>query len=192
MLCLVTERNQVLQKLIVARLVKVFNEFYWAAKFINVFTIFHLWSQSRARYIQSETCTIISGDETPCNEFRVNRYFWAASLLGLFYLEDGGGMFLRNIGWHSTDYKASLWSLRNLNPLFSLSCRDIPIFTLSIKGFHPQGCSPGNVGPPGTSARRVNILGTFFSKHHFICNLYIYIQQIGVRIGCYGLGKGSH
>jgi hypothetical protein len=28
----------------------------------------------------------------------------------------------------------------------------------------------------------------------FICNLYIYkyIQQIGVRIGCYGLGRGTH
>jgi hypothetical protein len=31
-----------------------------------------------------------------------------------------------------------------------------------------------------------------FLKPHFICNLYVYIQQIGVRIGCYGLGKGSH
>jgi hypothetical protein len=31
-----------------------------------------------------------------------------------------------------------------------------------------------------------------FFKPHFIYNLYIYIQQIGVRIGCYGLGKGTH
>jgi hypothetical protein len=29
-------------------------------------------------------------------------------------------------------------------------------------------------------------------KPCFICNLYIYIQQIGMRIGCYGLGKGTH
>jgi hypothetical protein len=27
---------------------------------------------------------------------------------------------------------------------------------------------------------------------HFICNLYIYIQQISVRIGCYGLRRGTH
>jgi hypothetical protein len=31
----------------------------------------------------------------------------------------------------------------------------------------------------------------FLLKPHFICNRYIYIQQIGVRIGCYGLGKGT-
>jgi hypothetical protein len=30
-----------------------------------------------------------------------------------------------------------------------------------------------------------------FFKPHFICKLYIYIQQIGVRIGCYGLGRGT-
>jgi hypothetical protein len=29
-------------------------------------------------------------------------------------------------------------------------------------------------------------------KPHFICNLYKYIQQIGVRIGCYGLRRGTH
>jgi hypothetical protein len=28
-----------------------------------------------------------------------------------------------------------------------------------------------------------------FLKPHFICNLYIYIQEIDVRIGCYGLGN---
>jgi hypothetical protein len=30
------------------------------------------------------------------------------------------------------------------------------------------------------------------SNPNFICNLYIYIQQIGVRIGYNGLGKGTH
>jgi hypothetical protein len=30
-----------------------------------------------------------------------------------------------------------------------------------------------------------------FFKPHLICNMYIYIQQIGVRIGCYGLGEGD-
>jgi hypothetical protein len=25
---------------------------------------------------------------------------------------------------------------------------------------------------------------------HFICNLYIYIQQFGVKVGCYGLEEG--
>jgi hypothetical protein len=29
----------------------------------------------------------------------------------------------------------------------------------------------------------------FFLEPHFICTLYIYIQLIGVRIGCYGLGR---
>jgi hypothetical protein len=33
----------------------------------------------------------------------------------------------------------------------------------------------------------------FFLKPHFICKLYIlYIQQIGVIIGCYGLGRATH
>jgi hypothetical protein len=32
----------------------------------------------------------------------------------------------------------------------------------------------------------------FWSKPHFICNLYMYIQQIGVRIGCYGFGRDTH
>jgi hypothetical protein len=32
----------------------------------------------------------------------------------------------------------------------------------------------------------------FFLKAHFICNLYIYIQEIHVKIGCYGLGRGTH
>jgi hypothetical protein len=31
----------------------------------------------------------------------------------------------------------------------------------------------------------------FFLKPHFISELYIYIQQIGVSIGCYGLGRGT-
>jgi hypothetical protein len=32
----------------------------------------------------------------------------------------------------------------------------------------------------------------FFSlKPHFICNLYIYIQEIGVKIGRYSLGRGT-
>jgi hypothetical protein len=48
--------------------------------------------------------------------FRVKEYeqallatcFHPGFLLGLFFdLEDGGDMFLRNIGWHSTDYTAS-------------------------------------------------------------------------------------
>jgi hypothetical protein len=29
-------------------------------------------------------------------------------------------------------------------------------------------------------------------KPHFICNLYIYVQQISVRIGCYALRRGTH
>jgi hypothetical protein len=31
-----------------------------------------------------------------------------------------------------------------------------------------------------------------FLKPHFICKLYMYIQQIGVKIGCYGFGRGTH
>jgi hypothetical protein len=29
-------------------------------------------------------------------------------------------------------------------------------------------------------------------KHNLQYPLYIYIQQIGVRVGCYGLGKDTH
>jgi hypothetical protein len=32
-------------------------------------------------------------------------------------------------------------------------------------------------------------LEVFPMKPHFICNLYIYIQQTGVRVECHGLGK---
>jgi phenylalanine-4-hydroxylase len=32
---------------------------------------------------------------------------------------------------------------------------------------------------------------SFLIEPHFICNLYIYIQRIGVRIGCYGLGRDT-
>jgi hypothetical protein len=32
----------------------------------------------------------------------------------------------------------------------------------------------------------------FWLKPHSICNLYMYIQQIGVGIGCNGLGNGTH
>jgi hypothetical protein len=40
--------------------------------------------------------------------------------------------------------------------------------------------------------RIYNYTRFFFLKPHFICNLYIYIQEIGVRIRCYGLGRGTH
>jgi hypothetical protein len=46
---------------------------------------------------------------------------------------------------------------------------------------------PGNIC---SSVRQEEIF--LWLKPHFICNLYIYIQQIGVRIGCYGLGNGTH
>jgi hypothetical protein len=37
----------------------------------------------------------------------------------------------------------------------------------------------------------VVIFSLLLLKPDFICNMYIYIQQIGVRIGCYGLGRGT-
>jgi hypothetical protein len=38
----------------------------------------------------------------------------------------------------------------------------------------------------------IHLLLFFLGWNPFICNLYIYIQQIAVRIWCYGLGRGTH
>jgi hypothetical protein len=38
-------------------------------------------------------------------------------MLGLFYPEDGSDMFLRNVGWLSTDYTA-LYPVRISNPTY--------------------------------------------------------------------------
>jgi hypothetical protein len=61
---------------------------------------------------------IIFWDKTPCNPLKVKQvnqlegrkqavlasYFHAGDLFGLFFNpEDGGGMFLRNVGWISRD-----------------------------------------------------------------------------------------
>jgi hypothetical protein len=46
----------------------------------------------------------------------------------------------------------------------------------------------------GSVGAELLLLLLLLLKPHFtrICNLYIYIQQTGVRIGCNGLGNGTH
>jgi hypothetical protein len=66
-------------------------------------------------------------DITPCSPLSVNRRFggtyrqlsrWFLVQL-IFYPEDGGDMFIRNVGWHSTDYTAS-YSRRWYSSVFFL------------------------------------------------------------------------
>jgi hypothetical protein len=52
-------------------------------------------------------------DITPCSPLKVNRHFFLlptfmliSSSAYFFNPEDGGDMFFRNVGWHSTDYTA--------------------------------------------------------------------------------------
>jgi hypothetical protein len=50
-----------------------------------------------------------------------------------------------------------------------------------------------NQGPSWTVAptEKEGNKGVFLLKPHFICNLYIYIQQIGVRVRCNSLRNGT-
>jgi hypothetical protein len=43
---------------------------------------------------------------TDISEEHIATFFHAGILLGILDYEDGGGKFLRNVGWFSTDYTA--------------------------------------------------------------------------------------
>jgi hypothetical protein len=75
------------------------------------------------------TAVVVRGsvfwDMTPCTPLKVNRRFggtcrllatcfYAVFLLGLFFdSEDGGEMFLRNVGWLSAVYTALYYRRKN-------------------------------------------------------------------------------
>jgi hypothetical protein len=52
-------------------------------------------------------------------------------------------------------------------------------------------CGNMFAAPLPSNGLMYSINHSLFFKPLFIYNLYIYIQQIGVRIECYGLGKGT-
>jgi hypothetical protein len=59
----------------------------------------------------------IFSDITPCSPLKFNQFvtcFHPGILLGLFDLENGDNMFLRNVGWLPTDYAALYHRCENL------------------------------------------------------------------------------
>jgi hypothetical protein len=58
----------------------------------------------------------------------------------------------------------------------------------------PEGLGKFKISPHRVSKPRPSDLWSSASTTRLprTPNLYIYIQEIGVRIGCYGLGRGTH
>jgi hypothetical protein len=71
-------------------------------------TAFRKWDLLPSSGAGWETSTLLGPLEwgNP-NYWQLATYFQADILFGLFDLEDGGDIFLRNVGWLSTDYTAS-------------------------------------------------------------------------------------